>query len=173
MQYCTTTILVNPTVTICSKGIQHNLICIFRNYIFLIFRSSRHFLRILFKLKGKRKANPGAGPGFWPKASRPSWLAAHDACQAERSRGGGRHLSPAHDRRRPAGPGARRVARAWLPVAYVGKGGRRKYEGSVRDARGKEKCATAHRGGRASMRWQSQGWMAAFRQRWTDREGWR
>jgi hypothetical protein len=43
------------------------------------------------------------------------------------------------------------------PVAYAGKGGRREYEGSARDVPDKEKCATAHRGGRASMRRQSRG----------------
>jgi hypothetical protein len=112
MKYCTTTTLVNPTVTICSKGIQHNLVCIFRSCILfsVIFRSSRHFLEILFKSKGKRKTNPR--PGFWPKASRPSWLAAHGACQAKRSRGGG-HLSPARDGRWPAGPGACMAERSW------------------------------------------------------------
>jgi hypothetical protein len=57
-------------------------------------------------------------------------------------------------------------------MAYAGKGGWREYEGSVRDAPGKEKCATAHRGGRALTRRQSWGWMAAFQRRWTAREGW-
>jgi hypothetical protein len=120
MKYCTTTTLVNPTVTICSKGIQHNLVCIFRSCILfsVIFRSSRHFLGILFKSKGKRKTNPSAGPGFWSKASRPSWLAAHGACQAERLRGGGQHLSPARDgrwhwpRRLPGRTVVARAARA-------------------------------------------------------------
>jgi hypothetical protein len=57
MKYFTTTTLVKLTVTICSKGIQHNLVCIFRSYILfsVIFRSSRHFLEILFKSKGKKK----------------------------------------------------------------------------------------------------------------------
>jgi hypothetical protein len=58
-------------------------------------------------------------------------------------------------------------------MAYAGKGGRREYEGSARDALGKEKSATAHRGGWASMRRQSRGWMAAFRRRWMSHEGWR
>jgi hypothetical protein len=38
------------------------------------------------------------------------------------------------------------------PVAYAWKGGRDEYEGSARDALSKEKCDTAHRSGRASMR---------------------
>jgi hypothetical protein len=105
MKYCTTTTLVKPIVTICSEGIERNLVCIFRSYILFSvnFRISRYFLEILFKSKGKRKTNPSAGPAFWPKALRPSWLVAHGACQAERSRGGGgRHLGPTHGRRRPA-----------------------------------------------------------------------
>jgi hypothetical protein len=56
-------------------------------------------------------------------------------------------------------------------VAYAGKGGWRKYEGSARDVSSKEKCATAHRGGRVSMMRQSQVWMAAFWQQWMTREG--
>jgi hypothetical protein len=114
MKYCTTTTLVNPTVTICSKGIQHNLVCIFRSCILfsVIFRSSRHFLGILFKSKGKRKTNPSAGPGFWSKASRPSWLAAHGACQAERLRGGG-NTSAQPATGGGTGPGACQVERSW------------------------------------------------------------
>jgi hypothetical protein len=58
-----------------------------------------------------------------------------------------------------------------LPVAYAGKGGRREYKESARDVSGKENCATANRGGRASRRRQSQGWMAAFWRRWMAHEG--
>jgi hypothetical protein len=162
MKYSTTTTLVKPTMTICSKGIQHNFVFIFRSYILfsVIFRSSRHFLGILFKSKGKRKTNPGAGP----KASRPSWLAASGACQAKRWGGGG-GLTPRPSLRPEAACWPRRSVRGHRalrgrygagsegsPVAYAWKGGRREYEGSARDASGKEKCDTAHRSGRASTR---------------------
>jgi hypothetical protein len=40
--------------------------------------------------------------------------------------------------------GHRGMGNEGSPVAYVGKGGWREYEGSARDALGKEKCATAH-----------------------------
>jgi hypothetical protein len=75
----------------------------------MIFRSSRHFLGILFKSKGKRKTNPGDGPRFWPKASRPSWLAARGACLAERSRG----VTPHPSLRPKAAYWPRRSARGW------------------------------------------------------------
>jgi hypothetical protein len=68
MKYCTTTTLVKPTVIICSDGIQHNLVCIFRSYILfsVIFRSSRHFLETLFKSKGKKQI-PALGRDYGPR----------------------------------------------------------------------------------------------------------
>jgi hypothetical protein len=72
MKYYTNINLVNPTVIICSKGKQHNYVCIFRSYIlfYMIFRSPRHFLRILFKSKEKKNQIPALGQdlagGLWP-----------------------------------------------------------------------------------------------------------
>jgi hypothetical protein len=53
MNYCTSINLVNPTVDIYSKRIQHNLVCIFRSYILfsMIFRSFKHFLWIFMNRK--------------------------------------------------------------------------------------------------------------------------
>jgi hypothetical protein len=120
----------------------------------VIFRSSRHFLGILFKSKGKRKTNLSAGPGFWPKASQPSWLAVCGACQAERSRGGDTSAQPT------AGGGRHGAGSEGSPVAYAGKGGRREYEGSARDTRAR-RCvprlteAVGHRReGRVGDGWQ-------------------
>jgi hypothetical protein len=57
MKYCTTTTLVKPTVTICSKGIQHNLVCIFGAIFYFLC-----FLEVLnifweFYLNRKEKEN--------------------------------------------------------------------------------------------------------------------
>jgi hypothetical protein len=61
--------LVKPTVIICPKGVQCNLICISRNYTLfsMIFRLSRHFLRILLNQKEKKKRNPALGRGSGPR----------------------------------------------------------------------------------------------------------
>jgi hypothetical protein len=51
-------------MTICSQGIQHNLVCIFRNYnlFSMIFRSPRHFWEFyLNRRKNKNKSRRWAG----------------------------------------------------------------------------------------------------------------
>jgi hypothetical protein len=152
MKYCTTTTLVKLTVTICSKGIQHNLVCIFRSYILfsVIFRSSRHFLKILFKSKGKKKNKSRRWVGILAQGLA-TFMDGSSWCYPGRTvEGGGATPRPSPrpeaacwTRRSECGTGSE-----GSPVAYAGKGGRCEYEGSASGASGKEKCATAHRGGR-------------------------
>jgi hypothetical protein len=125
MKYCTNINLVKPTVTIYSKWVQPNLICIFRTYILfsMIFRISRHFLGIFLNRKEK-KTSPGARPGFLPKAiaqgrsgplaSRPT---AEEAQPARLTRGQNGAAWPTRwpARRAVTAVGARMVAR--LPAA--------------------------------------------------------
>jgi hypothetical protein len=90
-------------VTICSNGVQPNLICIFRHYILfsMIFRSSRHFLGIFLNQKKKRKQLPTLG---WDSGPRPQC-----GGTAARSLPG-----PRPKRRGPLGPTRDRNDVAWL-----------------------------------------------------------
>jgi flagellar biosynthesis protein FlhB len=75
MHYYPSINLVKPTVTICSKGKQHNLVCIFRSYILFfmilevvdIFYEYIHYYEILKKeIKRKTTSGPNLTRGRRP-----------------------------------------------------------------------------------------------------------
>jgi hypothetical protein len=178
IKYYTNAHLVKPTVIICPKGVQCNLICISRSYTLfsMIFRLSRHFIEILLNRKEKKNEirqwagvlaqdhSAGARRGLaaccgsWvPRRgglARPSrWptVHAHGARAGATGRG---HRG----RSRRGGAGGH-----GLPTAPFLRGRGQAHEGGGRGASGKMSNDAAHRGGRVSVRWQGETGAAAFR----------